>query len=254
MPATPALPDGAPIWIDLGTPDLEATVAFYTGLFGWTYTSFGPEFGDYGQFSKSGQAIAGVGPLALPGQPAVWGTYLKSFDVAATAVAAAEHGGTVAYGPDEVPGQGRFVTVIDPSGAAVGFWEPMAHTGYGLYGEHGTAAWHELHTRDYEAAVDFYAAVAGWDVHTMSDTEDFRYATFGAGDDALAGIFDATHDLPDGVPSFWTVYLGSDDPDATAKLATQLGGTVLEPPIDTPYGRMATIADPHGTQFKIISI
>lgn len=31
--------DGAPNWTDLGTPDLDGAVDFYTGLFGWEYAA-----------------------------------------------------------------------------------------------------------------------------------------------------------------------------------------------------------------------
>lgn len=255
MPAVPEPQDGIPIWIDLGTPDVEATVAFYGGLFGWSYTSFGEALGDYGQFVKDGQPVAGVGPLMSPDQPATWGTYLKTSDLAATVAAATVNGATVAFGPDEVPGQGRFATVIDPAGAAIGFWQPEGHAGFGLYREHGAPAWHELHTRDYDGAVAFYSKAAGWgdDVYLMSDTADFRFATF-PHEDSRIGIFDATRHLPDGVPPSWVVYLGTDDPDATAERAGTLGGTVVEPPVDTQYGRVATIADPHGTRFRLLSV
>jgi predicted enzyme related to lactoylglutathione lyase len=32
------------------------------------------------------------------------------------------------------------------------------------------------------------------------------------------------------------------------------GGTVLSPPRDSPYGRMATCADPAGAVFAVISV
>jgi hypothetical protein len=33
-----------------------------------------------------------------------------------------------------------------------------------------------------------------------------------------------------------------------------LGGTTLRPAWDTPYGRMAVVADNHGASFSLISI
>jgi hypothetical protein len=36
--------------------------------------------------------------------------------------------------------------------------------------------------------------------------------------------------------------------------ATKLGGQVLAPPWDTPYGRMAILADDQGAAFAIMSM
>jgi uncharacterized protein len=55
-----------------------------------------------------------------------------------------------------------------------------------------------------------------------------------------------------GTPNHWHVYFGVADADATVAKATELGGSVLVPPFDTPVGRMAVIADPQSAVFSII--
>ena len=80
----------------------------------------------------------------------------------------------------------------DAGGAAIGVWQPGQHRGFGLLAEPGAPTWFELHTRDYDASVRFYQDVFGWDTQVVSDTPEFRYTTLGEGDDALAGIMDAT--------------------------------------------------------------
>jgi uncharacterized protein len=55
-----------------------------------------------------------------------------------------------------------------------------------------------------------------------------------------------------GTPSHWHVYFGVADADATVAEATELGGSALVPPFDTPVGRMAAIGDPQGAVFSII--
>jgi predicted enzyme related to lactoylglutathione lyase len=62
---------------------------------------------------------------------------------------------------------------------------------------------------------------------------------------------DSTQFLPDGVPGYWTVYFGSDDVDATVAKLVELGGSVIRPAEDTPYGRLAAVADPGGVRFSI---
>ena len=81
----------------------------------------------------------------------------------------------------------------------------------------------------------------------MSDTDEFRYTTLGEGEGALAGIMDDT-----GEPSGWNVYFEVADVDATLERATELGGKVLTPAEDTPYGRLASAADPTGTVFRLL--
>jgi predicted enzyme related to lactoylglutathione lyase len=46
-----------------------------------------------------------------------------------------------------------------------------------------------------------------------------------------------------------------EDPDATARKATELGGKVVVPPTDIPdVGRFATLADPQGAHFSVIKL
>jgi predicted enzyme related to lactoylglutathione lyase len=119
--------------------------------------------------------------------------------------------------------------------------------------EPGAPGWFELHTRDYERTVAFYRDVFGWDVHTAADTPGFRYSTLGEGEGQLAGIMDAGGDfLPEGVPAHWSVYFSVESADAAVETIVRLGGSVVQPPEDTPYGRLATVADPTGAMFKLI--
>ena len=147
---------------------------------------------------------------------------------------------------------GTMVVVADPSGAVISGWQAGEHPGFGAFAEPGTPSWFELHTREFDAAVDFYRQVFGWDVHSVSDSPEFRYSTLGEGDDALAGIMDASAWLPEGAPSHWSVYFGTADADATIARAVELGGSVVVPAEDTPYGRLATLADPSGIVFKLV--
>jgi hypothetical protein len=48
------------------------------------------------------------------------------------------------------------------------------------------------------------------------------------------------------------VYFGAADTDATLAAITRLGGSVLSPAQDTPYGRLAEAADPTGARFKLV--
>ena len=92
-----------------------------------------------------------------------------------------------------------------------------------------------------------------WDTHVAGDTPEFRYTTLGEGDGQLAGIMDASAFLPDGVPAHWSIYFGVDDADAALAQIVELGGSIVVTAEDTPYGRLATAADPTGALFKLIA-
>jgi predicted enzyme related to lactoylglutathione lyase len=110
-----------------------------------------------------------------------------------------------------------------------------------------------LTTRDYSKALDFYRAVFGWDTQVESDTTEFRYSTALFDGDQLLGVMDGSV-LPGEVPSQWTCFLGSDDVDRTIELITANGGSVLRAAEDTPYGRLAAVADPTGAGFNLSSL
>jgi len=48
----------------------------------------------------------------------------------------------------------------------------------------------------------------------------------------------------------WSVTFSTDDADATAAKAVELGGTVLVAPVDAPYSRLTVLCDPQGAMFS----
>lgn len=104
----------------------------------------------------------------------------------------------------------------------------------------GTPCWVDLTVPDVAAATDFYSAVIGW---TFVDSgEEFgHYQIARTGERAAAAIAQLQQA---GQPPAWTVYLATDDADATAKLVGNSGGTVLAEPFDIPgNGRMLIALD-----------
>jgi predicted enzyme related to lactoylglutathione lyase len=254
MPERDSAPLGAPCWIDLFTSDPAASKSFYGELFGWTAEDAGEEYGHYINFSKDGVRVAGGMQNHGGGGPDAWTVYLATADAKATADEAQAAGAQVVVAPMDVGTLGTMEVLIDPSGAAIGAWQPGDFPGFGVWDEDGTPGWFELHTRDYAAAVSFYERVFGWDTKVMGDTDDFRYTVLRQGEDQLAGIMDATGHLPEGVPAHWAVYFAVADTDAAVARATGLGATVVAPAMDTPYGRLATLTDPTGAGFRLGSL
>lgn len=254
MPQPENLPQGAPTWNDLGTSDLNATVAFYTGLFGWGHINYGEDYNNYGAFTLNDVPIAGVGPNPAQTDPPSWSVYLKVDDIGDSVERSAAAGATVVSPVMSVPAKGSMAFIADPSGAVIGLWQAAGHDGFGLFAEVGAPAWHELMTRDYAATVDFYRDVMDWEIQVQGDTDEFRYCVFQPeGDDPHAGIMDASGFLPDDIASHWSVYFLVDDTDETCNRTVELGGGISMAPENSPFGRMAILTDPHGAQFKVIS-
>jgi predicted enzyme related to lactoylglutathione lyase len=95
-----------------------------------------------------------------------------------------------------------------------------------------------------------------WDTTAVGDSDEFRYTTIRdpSSEEELAGIMDATAWLPEGVPAHWSIYWQVDDADATVATVKDLGGSLVADAEDTPYGRLATVADPAGAQFKLRTV
>ncbi|MBF6163239.1 VOC family protein [Streptomyces gardneri] len=254
---------GDPCWVELYTSDPDRSIAFYRDLFGWTAESAGEEFGGYITFRKDGRAVAGA-MARMPGDtdsPEQWTVYLASPDAQATADAATAAGASLVVPPMAVGELGTMAVLGDVGGAGVGIWQAGTFPGFetmglvsgGQWRDHaGAPSWFELHTRAYDASLTFYRDVFGWsDVFTISDVPEFRYSTIHAESPMLGGVMDASAFLPEGAPAGWTVYFGADDVDKTVDRLAELGGSVLSPPENTPYGRMAAVTDATGARFSI---
>ncbi len=247
-------PAGAPCWIDLMTSNMSRSQEFYTALFGWTYETGDEEkYGGYVMAFKDGKSVAGLMQSQEDsGYPDVWSTYLRVDDIAASADAARNAGGIVHLEPMDVPEQGKMAMLGDPSGASIGLWEFGGHTGFQSHEEPGAAAWHELHSKNYPAAVGFYRDVFGLQTSVMSDTPEFRYTNLVQDGRELAGIMDASAWLPEDAPSNWQVYFQTDDVDAAIAKALTLGATIINEAEDSPYGRVAGLTDCTGAMFKLV--
>jgi predicted enzyme related to lactoylglutathione lyase len=257
MLTTKYLP-GAPNWVDLGTPDVDAAARFYGALFGWQFQSAGPDAGGYGMFTLGGKTVAAVGPLAEQGAASSWTLYFETADANATADAVKQAGGTVRAEPFDVFTAGRMAQFTDPAGALFAVWQPGETVGLDAVTDPGTLCWTELHTTDAAAAKSFYQAVFGWVTEDVP-MGDFAYTVIrpaGGGDDSSqGGIVPLTPETAaPGIVARWLSYFEVADCDAVVAKATEQGGTVTAPAQDVPgVGRFASLADPAGAAFCVIT-
>jgi predicted enzyme related to lactoylglutathione lyase len=253
MPERSGYAPGTPAWVDLGSPDPQASRAFYGGLLGWEFQEMGPEAGGYTIATVRGKQVAGVGPLMAEGQPTAWSTYVYVEDADATAKEIEAAGGTVLAPPFDVLTAGRMGVFADPTGAVIAIWQPRDHKGAELVNEPGAFCWAELHTRDAERAKQFYQDVFGWTGET-SEMDGMTYTEWKLGGETIAGMMPMGDQFPAEVPPYWLVYFAVDDCDATVAKATERGGSVLSPAMDIPQGRFAVLSDPQGAAFGVIKM
>lgn len=249
---THAKPAGTPTWIDLSTPDLDAARAFYHAIFGWDYDIGGPEFGGYTTARVGQHTAAGIGGNIGPDGmtfPVVWGLYFASDDIEADVARAVELGATALFPAMTVGEFGRMASCVDPGGAVFSFWQAGTHIGAQVTDEPGATAWYELYASDAKQARDFYATLLGATTEPMPG--DMEYYFLKRGDEMLAGVMQIDPAWGD-LPPHWAIYFMVTDTDKAVEIAVSHGGQVLGPIEDTPYGRMASLADPFGANFRII--
>ncbi len=256
---TTTYPPGAPIWTDLGTPDVEGASAFYGSLFGWAFRSAGPEAGGYGMFTLGERVVAAIGPLDGPDAEPAWTVYFHAPDADAAARAVEQAGGTVRFGPVDVSTRGRVAGFTDPGGAEFGVWQPGGTRGLDAVTDLNTLCWTELLTADPDRARAFYAAAFGWRITDTPFGDGGTYALVspaGSGlDAAQGGIVALSQEMRGaGLTPRWADYFEVADCDAVSALADAKGGSVLTPPTGVEgVGRTATLADPFGATFSVIT-
>lgn len=259
MPVFESHAEGSPCWIDLMSPDVDASKRFYTGVFGWSAEDQFDDEGNrvYVNFSLDDRLVAGLGGQApgMAGMPAIWNTYVCCHDLDSALAAAVDAGGVVLMPAMQVMQHGHMAIVTDPTGAAISLWKPAAHQGAELCNEPNTWSWSELLTRDLGAARAFYERVFGWQLsgQDMGPPTGTYWVVEGGDHGGWAGMMAMPPDAPDQVPNHWMTYFAVTDVAATLATIAEHGGMMGSEPITVPgVGTMAVAHDPHGGSFSLM--
>lgn len=131
------------VHFELHAADPERAIAFYEGLFGWSFQRFGDQDywliqtgegsmqpGGAGGFGINGGLSRRRGASPEPGAPVAGANLVVGVaDVDATFARGLELGGTEALAPDDLPGVGRLAYLLDPDGNVFGFLSPILSDG-----------------------------------------------------------------------------------------------------------------------------
>ena len=243
---------GAFVWYDLATTDTVAASAFYASVIGWA-----PEPGpnDYTMLTIGDSPRAGL--MQLPphlqanGVPPHWSGYVHVDDVDAMVGRAEAVGASLRYGPEDIPGVGRFAVIADPGGAVFYIFTPDRDGEPPPPMSAGSVGWRELHAADPDAAFGFYAGLFGWqhsrtiDMGPMGNYQLFSYDGLDRG-----GMMRAQP----GMRSQWLFYFAVDEIEAAAERVKTAGGTIVFGPVEVPGGAWTlNCRDPQGAFFALVS-
>lgn len=254
-------PTGTTTWIDLSTTDRAAVTAFYSALFGWVFEDLGEEMNHYSLVrNRDGSLVGGMmdvtGMTCPEGDPlpSEWGVFLAVDDVDARVAKAVAAGATQLFPSADVLGAGRFAVLLDSTRQLISLWQAGGIDGYEFTGATGSPVWFELMSHDVEKAKRFYTEVLDADLVPMGGSaESARYFTNGSQDKATWGLCDATG-VMDAEDGGWRVYFAVDSCDPAVERIRELGGRLVAGPDDSPFGRIATVADPAGATFQICAM
>jgi hypothetical protein len=249
-------------WVELLTTDLAAAKKFYGEVFGWQIKAC-PEITSF-ETAEIGIGSEMIGTMvASPPEnpsPSCWGTYVTVSDIAKTLELAVRLGGSVVFGPMDIPGVGRIAVVRDPQGAhLMPVQYAMPSNPPGLVPEFRPAraatmnafSWWELMTSDFAAARAFYGGVFGW---TFQRMPNFEYEVIEQNGLMIGGLMGMPPQCPAGTPPCWNVYVNVADADAICENVRRNGGTVLAGPEDIPtIGRFAVLQDPTGGVLSVMA-
>ena len=214
--------------------------------------------------------MAAVGSIPAGAPPmAMWNTYIWVDSADETAAKARDAGGGVAMEPFDIMDAGRMAVLTDPEGAAFCVWQARTHKGahdrqrarvaqlqrprhQGSRRCRGVLR-RRLRVADAGAARRSMWALPGYGDHLEEGNPGLReqIASMGGPEgfiDVVAALQPIAGDDSE-TPAHWNVTFATDDAEATAAKATELGGEIVAGPLDAPWTRLAVIKDPQGATF-----
>jgi len=242
------------LWHELMTTDPKSAKDFYTKVVGWTTQAWeqDPSYTMWksGERSTGGllaqKVVDGVGP------PPQWFCYIGTPDVDTTVKQAIDLGGKVMTPAMDLPNVGRFTFLSDPQGAPFAAFTPAGSSGGPTGPKVGDFSWHELLTTNAQAAWDFYSTLFGWEKTGAMDMGGGNmYQMFGLGGLPFGGMFTASNNPKH---PYWLPYALVRDSKKAAETITELGGTVINGPMEVPGGDWIVAGlDRQGATFAVHS-
>ena len=115
------------VHVELATDNVGEAKRFYSALFKWKLTDnqMGPDM-VYTMIDVGTGTGGGMMKKPMPQAPTQWLTYVEVDDVGKTIAKARDLGATIVVENQPIPNMGAFGIFVDPTGAALGVWQPAA--------------------------------------------------------------------------------------------------------------------------------
>ena len=111
------------VHVELHTDDLAKGKKFYQDLFDWKLEDVPMGDGTYTMIGVGDGTGGGMMTNPAPGTPSHWLAYVDVADIDAATEKAKSLGATILQPKVETP-MGWFSVIADPTGAALGLWQP----------------------------------------------------------------------------------------------------------------------------------
>jgi predicted enzyme related to lactoylglutathione lyase len=236
---------------------MAVTKAFYSGLFGWTFTDVPVGSTLYSQAYLDGVPVAGAiqTPIASGDhrQPA-WLSFMSTPDVDATAALAVKNGARQLLAPRVIPGRGKEAIYADPQGAVFGLLTSERGDPADVSAAPGEWVWSALVASNPDQDAAFYQTLFNYDVYELPSEGPTLHLIL-ASDHFSRASANGYPEHVDNVHSHWMNFIRVDDTVASAAKVQKLGGSVLvEPHVDRHGGKVAIVADPSGAPFGLMEL
>jgi hypothetical protein len=114
------------VHVELNTQDIAKAKSFYRSLFDWTLNDADMGGGmTYTMIDVGEGTGGGMMQHPVPGAPSIWLPYVRVDDIVAATAKAKSLGAAIVLDVKEIPNAGSLSIITDPTGAMLGFWQPM---------------------------------------------------------------------------------------------------------------------------------
>ncbi len=112
------------VHVELATTDVAKAKKFYQSLFAWKLNDHEMGGGMTYTLIDVGEGTGGgMMKHPMPGAPSAWLAYVLVDDVKAATAKARSLGAEIVRDVTEVPNEGSFAILVDPTGAHLGLWQ-----------------------------------------------------------------------------------------------------------------------------------
>ena len=243
-------------WINILTPSLTNSRAFFSDLLSWKYVS---KFGVDTCIEVDGQPFGAMFDLTHHKTPPGTTPSLTLCFLVEDANEAAQKVRSLGGEASDVKSveNGFLVVCQDPNSAKFDLWQAkkdaLQSNAKRDGSIHGMPSWFETMTSKAKPAADFYCNLFDWQQTEQVMDDGSSYTVFTHNDESHAGLMEIRPDMG-GMKPNWSAYFTVDNVDESAVKAQKMGAQLLMPPMNIPdIGRFSTILSPQGIPFNVIT-